>query len=108
MMTSYEDGQGDRTPMRTPGTAAEPRNGKTVIRRRDDEAVHPLDPLGVRIWQLIDGRRNLREISRELTREYELDLATAELCAATFVATLMDRGLVSWRAAPASAGMQPA
>lgn len=58
-----------------------------------------LDPIGTRIWALIDDGRTAHEIVSTITAEYEVD---AEACRADlekFLATLRDNDLVDLDAA---------
>jgi PleD family two-component response regulator len=43
----------------------------------DMNSVYTLNETGAFIWEHIDGKRDLEEIISELTKEYEIDEATA-------------------------------
>jgi hypothetical protein len=43
----------------------------------DMEAVYTLNETGAFIWELIDGRRTVKEIAEELPGEFEVDDKTA-------------------------------
>ena len=51
----------------------------------DMNSVFTLNETGAFIWELIDGKRDLEEIIMELTKEYEIDEATAKEDVMSFV-----------------------
>ncbi|HUX97568.1 MAG TPA: PqqD family protein [Bacteroidales bacterium] len=51
----------------------------------DMNSVFTLNETGAYIWELIDGKRDLEEIIKELTKEYEIDEATAKEDVMSFV-----------------------
>jgi hypothetical protein len=53
-----------------------------------------LDPVGTRIWGLIDGRRSAAAIVEALTAEYEVDPQTCETDLDRFLESLRDNELV--------------
>ena len=53
-----------------------------------------LDPVGTRIWTLIDARRSSDEIVETLTAEYEVDADTLGADLARFLLALRDNELV--------------
>jgi hypothetical protein len=53
------------------------------------------NPVGARIWQLMQQRRTSREVARQLADEYDIPLERAERDAAAFVASLAARGLIT-------------
>lgn len=53
-----------------------------------------LDPVGTRIWGLIDGRRSAADIVEALTAEYEIDPRTCEADLGRFLESLRDNDLV--------------
>jgi methyltransferase-like protein len=44
----------------------------------DMNSVFTLNDTGAFIWELIDGKRNIKEIIGELTKEFEIDEVTAK------------------------------
>jgi hypothetical protein len=61
-------------------------DGDTVMFSPDQGAYFGLDPIGTRIWDLLEQPRSIDEICATLCREYEVD---AERCRAE-VAALVD------------------
>jgi hypothetical protein len=63
----------------------------------EDEALgraEELPSVGERIVELADGTRTVREIATALTREFEVDLATALSDTAEFVRQLVESGVL--------------
>jgi hypothetical protein len=53
------------------------------------------NPVGARIWQLIEQQRTRAEIVRQLVADYEIQVECAHRDVGTFVAALVARGLVT-------------
>jgi len=53
------------------------------------------NPIGARIWELIQQQRSRDEIAGELAADYDVPLERASSDVAAFVADLAARGLVS-------------
>jgi hypothetical protein len=53
------------------------------------------NPVGARIWQLLEQRCPCDEIARQLTVDYEVTLECAHADVVAFVEALRSRGLVS-------------
>ena len=51
----------------------------------DMNSVFTLNETGAFIWELIDGKRDVDEIISELTKEYEIDVTTAEADVMAFI-----------------------
>jgi hypothetical protein len=81
------------------------RSPKVVSRLLDEEAVlvHPgqgkvrvLNPVGARVWELVDGQRTLADIVRVIATEYEVDITRVELEVPAFCEDLAQRGALSF------------
>ena len=57
--------------------------------------IFPLDGVGTRIWELIDGERTVGQIARQITEEFEADVATVERDVEEFAGRLAAEGLVT-------------
>jgi hypothetical protein len=77
-----------------------------VFREVDDDAVvldattghyFGLDPVGKRVWQLIDQLGDLRAVHDALVREFEVSSDEARRDLLALVAELSDKGLVTSR-----------
>ena len=51
----------------------------------DMNSVFTLNETGAFIWELIDGKRDVDEIISELTKEYDIDSASAEADVMDFI-----------------------
>ena len=51
----------------------------------DMNSVFTLNETGAFIWELIDGKRDVKEIITELTKEYDIDITTAAADVMTFI-----------------------
>lgn len=61
-----------------------------------------LDPLGTRIWQLIQEHQSLHKILRSVVDEYEVTESRCEPDLLHFVAALRENGLVDVDRGPAA------
>ncbi len=53
-----------------------------------------LDLLGAGVWQLIDGRNNVRTIIERFARAHSLDIKEAEVSVTLFLRSLGKKGLI--------------
>lgn len=51
----------------------------------DMNSVYTLNETGAFIWELIDGKRDVDELISELTKEYDIDAASAEADVMDFI-----------------------
>ncbi len=54
-----------------------------------------LNPVGSRVWELIDGRRSVEEIVEAIAREFDVSREAATRDVTGFVRELLDKGLVT-------------
>ena len=54
------------------------------------------NPVGTRVWELIDGQRTLGAISRVIASEFAADLARVEMNVSAFCEDLAQRGVISF------------
>jgi hypothetical protein len=83
-----------------------PRRDSTVVSRLlDDEAVlvHPvqgkvrvLNPVGARVWELVDGQRTVAAIVKAIAAEYQADPAHVEIDVTAFCVDLAQRGVLAF------------
>ncbi len=59
------------------------------------------DPIGVEVWQAIDGKTSVEQIIRRLADHLQLDLRQSEASVVAFMKMLMQKGLVGIPAEPA-------
>jgi hypothetical protein len=79
-----------RYPIPHPQVAARVVDGAAVIVLADAGQVNVLNPLGSRIWELIDGTRNIQAIAETICEEYEVSLHQALADVEEFVEKLVD------------------
>jgi hypothetical protein len=77
-------------------------SGEAVILGMRDGVYYGLDPIGARIWALVQAPRAIDEVASTITAEYDVsrERALADLLA--LAGQLMERGLLEIVAAPAS------
>ncbi len=56
-----------------------------------------LDSLGSSVWQMIDGRKSVEDISRSFQQQHKLGLREAEISVSEFMQQLGKRGLIALR-----------
>ena len=57
--------------------------------------VKVLNEVGAAIWALLDGERNIRQISAEICKQFEVEPVIAETDTLKFIADLVERKIVS-------------
>ena len=80
---------------RSPKTAWRVIEGEAVILSLDTKAFRGLNPVGSRVWELIDGRRSVDEIVEVIVREFDVTHEQAAADVQAFVRELLDKGLVT-------------
>ena len=80
---------------RSPKTAWRVIEGEAVILSLDTKAFRGLNPVGSRVWELIDGRRSVDEIVEVVVREFDVTHEQAARDVQAFVRELLDKGLVT-------------
>lgn len=81
-------------PMRNPTLLEAPIDGELVLLSLEKSRYYGSGSVGRRIWDLIDGRRDLSAILKVLLDEYEVDRETCECEVGRFVTALVEQGLV--------------
>jgi len=80
---------------KSPKTAWQIIEGEAVLLSMDTKVLRGLNPVGSRIWELIDGQRSLEEITGVIVQEFEVAPGVAVQDVQAFIQTLLDRGLVT-------------
>jgi hypothetical protein len=80
---------------KNPKTAWRIIEGEAVILSLDTKVLRGLNPVGSRIWELIDGQRSLEEIVRLIVQEFDVTPEDAAQDVHAFTQELLDRGLVT-------------
>lgn len=68
--------------------------GEGVILSLDTKVLRGLNPVGARVWELIDGQRSVAAIGQQIAHEFEVEPPRALADVERFVQDLLARGLV--------------
>ncbi|WP_439816533.1 PqqD family protein [Zavarzinia sp. CC-PAN008] len=68
--------------------------GELVLLNLVDDSYFSLDPIGARVWALLEEPRSVDELCAVLTQEYEVGLDVALRQVGAMVARMADDGLV--------------
>ena len=71
--------------------------GEAVILNLADGVYYGLDPVGARVWEMLDRPRSVGELRDAVVAEWEVDAATAERDLLDLLDELSARGLVEVR-----------
>ena len=69
---------GDK-PKRRPSVISKKLGHETVLYDQETRAIHVLNPTGILVWELCDGRHNPEEIEQALRDEFQADDRTGIL-----------------------------
>ncbi len=87
----------NKIPVPHPQVAARIVDGEAVVVLADAGEVNVLNPVGTRIWELIDGTRSVTEIAQTIQAEYEVTGPQAQQDVTEFLQALADAGAVVLR-----------
>lgn len=82
-------------PLRATGLSARELDGRLYLLTLRDRVLRSLNPLGARVWDLMDGRRTTGDIVQAVLSEYEVDLPRVRDDVIGFVEELEHSGLVT-------------
>ena len=82
-------------PVKAPHTASRLIAGEAVILSLDTKVLRGLNPVGSRVWDLIDGARTVDDIVDVIVGEFDVARAVAAEDVRTFIQQLVDRGLAA-------------
>jgi hypothetical protein len=85
---------GLRKPAHHPRTASRVFGGEAVIISPTANMVRMLNPVGSRIWELVDGSRTVEDIAQVLAGEFDVDLSHARDSVALFLQELAGKELL--------------
>lgn len=69
--------------------------GEAVILSLETKVLRGLNPVGSRVWELIDGQRSVEEIITAIVQEFDVALQDAARDVRGFVQELLDKGLAT-------------
>ena len=75
-------------------------DGTAVIVLADSGEVSMLNSVGTRVWELVDGKRSVRDIANAIIAEYDVTAETAERDVASFMQLLIDAKAVTLQDQP--------
>jgi len=78
-----------------PPTAWRIIEGEAVILSMETKVLRGLNPVGSRVWELIDGRRSVEEITGLIVQEFDVTPEDGAKDVRGFVKELLERGLVT-------------
>ena len=81
--------------VKAPTTASRVIEGEAVILSMETKVLRGLNPVGSRIWELIDGQRSVEEIVGVIVKEFDVEPARADEDVRGFVQEVLDKGLVT-------------
>ncbi len=80
---------------KSPTTAWRLIEGEAVILSLETKVLRGLNPVGSRVWELIDGQRSVEEIITAIVQEFDVTPQAAAEDVKRFVRELLDKGLVT-------------
>jgi hypothetical protein len=80
---------------KAPTTAWRIIEGEAVLLSMETKVLRGLNPVGSRVWELIDGQRDVEEIIDVIVKEFDVRPREADEDVRGFVKELLDRGLVT-------------
>lgn len=80
---------------KAPTTAWRLIEGEAVILSMETKVLRGLNPVGSRVWELIDGRRSVEEMAGLIVEEFDVTPEAAAQDVRGFVEELLARGLVT-------------
>ena len=86
-------------------TSVPVRNPEIIAKLADDEAVlvmpqkgqvKVINEVGAVIWELIDGKRTIENIIKEIIAQFDVDPVTAESDVSNFIKELYKRDMINF------------
>ena len=87
---------GHRIPVKSPDVAWQLVDEKAVILHISAKTLRGLNSVASRIWQLIDGKRTLAEIAREVSTEYSCEEEEAREDVKSFLNELFEKKMLAF------------
>ena len=80
---------------KAPATASRVIEGEAVILSLDTKILRGLNPVGSRVWELIDGQRSVDDIIGVIVQEFDVSQEAAVRDVGDFVRELLAKSLVT-------------
>lgn len=85
----------DRYVLQNPLAAWRVYDGEAVIVSPEDSTLHTLNEVGTLVWEAADGVTPFADIAARICERYDVEAPVAERDLETFVAKLIEQGLVT-------------
>jgi len=85
-----------RIPIHHPRTASRLFSGEAVVITPAENTVRMFNPVGSRIWELMDGQHSVGQIIATLIDEFDVAPERAQQTTLDFFAMLEEKELVAW------------
>jgi len=85
----------ENVPIPNPNILGRVVDNEAVLVLPDIGKVKVFNEVGAAIWQLIDGKRDIRQISAEICAQFDVDAETAKADTLQFIADLIEREIVT-------------
>lgn len=70
-------------------------DGEALVVSPKDSLIYPLNDAGARIWELLDGKRTVEEITSIICEEFEGEKKAIEGDTVDFIENLLKAGLIN-------------
>ena len=70
-------------------------DGEAVLVHPQQAKIRVLNAVGARVWELVDGRRSLGDISQVIVAEFDIELPRAQSDVLAFCADLVQAGVLT-------------
>ena len=67
---------------------------KTIVVNLDKSTFHTLNPVATNIWKYLDGKTPIKTIIKNVSKEFDIDLETAQKDCLEFINELIEKDLV--------------
>ena len=86
----------EKIPIKSSSAAYQIIDGEAVIILPSEQMVNVLNPVGSRIWDLSNGRKNIAEIAEILAHEFDVSYETALKDAIEFTGDLAEKNVMGF------------
>jgi len=81
-------------PTKSENTASRILDGEAVVVLPLESLVYTFDPVGTRIWELINGEKKISHIVKNIQNEYEVDSESAKQDTIDFIQELVTKKML--------------
>jgi len=87
----------ERVPVKSDKVASRIIDGEAVIVMLEGQETIVLNSVGSRIWEIMDGEKNLNELAGTLTSEFDTTYEQALEDLVEFIEDMVKRGMVTFK-----------